>query len=87
MIVASIWYPLESVALTVLSNLYGQRYSLSDVTLESNTLLYPLFRLGMIARTPGFGAYAALADISRLTQAPMFLLRTSLPYHWAQILR
>jgi hypothetical protein len=63
-----------------LPNLYGQRYSLSNVTLESNTLLYPLFRLGMIARTPGFGAYAALAATSRFTRSSMFLLRTSLPY-------
>ncbi len=87
MLLASIWYPFESMALTSLSNLCGQRYSLTVVTSQSSNLLHLLVRLGMKAQTLRFGAYAAVTEISRLTQEPAFLLRTSLPYNQAQILR
>ena len=81
------FHTFENIALTSLSNLCGQRYSLTGVTSESSNLLHLLVRLGMMAQTPRFGAYAAVTEISRLTQEPAFLLRTSLPYNQAQILR
>jgi hypothetical protein len=87
MLLASIWYPFESIALTSLSNLCEQRYSLTGVTSQSSNLLHLLVRLGIMAQTLGFGAHAAVTEISRLTQEPAFLLRTSLPYNQAQILR
>jgi hypothetical protein len=87
MILASIWYPFEIVALTALSNLCRQRCYLNGVTSESSNLLHWLVRLGMMPRTPNSAAYAALTEHSRLAQEPAFLLRTSLPCHWEQILR
>jgi hypothetical protein len=66
MIFASIWYPLETVALTALSDLSEQRYSRPDDILERSTLLYPLFCLEMMAQTVGFGAFTAVAEVSRL---------------------
>ena len=38
MILAGIWYPLETIALTALESLSGQRHSLTDETLEGSTL-------------------------------------------------
>jgi hypothetical protein len=87
MLLASIWYPFESIALTSLSNLCGQRCPLTGVTSQSSNLRHLLVRLGMMAQPPRFGTYAAVTEISRLTQEPAFLLRTSLPYNQAQILR
>jgi hypothetical protein len=46
MILASIWYPLETVALTALSSLPGQRHSLTDDSSESKTLRYQFFCAG-----------------------------------------
>jgi hypothetical protein len=71
MILTSIWYLLETVALTALSNLYGQRYSLIDDTLGTSTLLYPLFCLGMVAQTP---------LIEHLQQSVRQLVLDHLPY-------
>jgi hypothetical protein len=45
MMLALIWYPFETVALTALSNLCGPGYSLTDVTLESSTLSHQVFCL------------------------------------------
>jgi hypothetical protein len=87
MILASIWYPLETVAVSALSHLRGQHYPLMDDTLASRTPLFRLFRLGMMAQTPVFGVYSAVAEIACLPQGPAFLLRTSLPHNQAQSLR
>jgi hypothetical protein len=43
MILTSIWYPLETVALTALPNLSGQRHSLTDDALASRPLRCPFF--------------------------------------------
>jgi hypothetical protein len=87
MILASIWYPLETVAVSALSDLRGQHFSLMDDTLVSRNPLFRLFCLGMMAQTLVFGVYAAVAEIACLHQGPAFLLRTSLPYNQARILR
>jgi hypothetical protein len=50
MILTSIWYPIETVALTALSNLSAKRHSLMDDTLESSPLRYQFFCPGVWLR-------------------------------------
>ena len=86
MLLASVWYPLETVALTALSDLSEQRSSLPDDILERSTLSIRCFALQWWSRLR-LGADTAIPEISRLAQEATFLLRTSLPCHWELFLR